>query len=174
MGAMVRGLLLVVTMSPFKHILVPTDFGEPAQHALDMAVSLAEKFDAEITLMHAVWVPTSMYPYSDALYVAPIDEWTGAARRALDSAVADLRRRYPRSTGVVVTDDPAPAILAMAKKRHADLIVMGTHGRRGLSRVFLGSVAEKTVRLADIPVLTVGGPGDAKAKTRALAESSAP
>jgi nucleotide-binding universal stress UspA family protein len=160
-------------MSPFKQILVPTDFGEAAQHALDMAVSLAEKFNAEITLMHAVWVPTSMYPYSDALYLAPMDEWTRAAQKSLDAAVADLRQRYPRCKGIVVADDPAPAILAMAKKLRSDLIVMGTHGRRGLSRIFLGSVAEKTVRLSEIPVLTVGGPQEIEAKKKGLAETGA-
>jgi nucleotide-binding universal stress UspA family protein len=157
-------------MIPFTHILVPTDFGDAAGHALDMAVALAEKFDAEITLMHAVPVPTSMYPYSDALYLPPVEEWTAAAQKTLNDALVELRRRYARCKGVVVADEPAAAILAMAKKRHADVIVMGTHGRRGLSRVFLGSVAEKTVRLADIPVLTVAEPREAEAKRAALAE----
>jgi nucleotide-binding universal stress UspA family protein len=116
-----------------QHILLPTDFGAPAQNALEVAVTLAEKLGADLTLLHSVWIPATLYPYADGLYL-PIDAWNAAARRALDEALADLKKRYPRSEGLLTTHDPAQAILEVAKSRHADLIVMGTHGRHGLSR----------------------------------------
>jgi nucleotide-binding universal stress UspA family protein len=143
----------------FKHILVPTDFGEPSERAVDVAVDLAEKLGADLLLLHAVWIPASLYPYADGLYL-PIDEWNRAGTTALDAAVAGLKTRYPRIEGLLATNDPAQAILEIAKKHGSDLIVMGTHGRRGLSRLFLGSVAAKIVRMSPVPVLTVaGGPG---------------
>ena len=68
----------------------------------------------------------------------------------------------------VTFGDPAQAILDTAKERGADLIVMGTHGRRGLSHVLLGSVAERIVRLSPVPVLTVSGKAEREAKEKAL------
>jgi nucleotide-binding universal stress UspA family protein len=147
----------------FRHILVPTDFGEPARHALDFAVTLAQQLGADLTLLHAISAPASMYPYMDAFY-PPIEQWQAAGKAALDAAVAELKKRYPRSEGVLTTSDAAQGILDVAKKRGVDLIVMGTHGRRGLSRVLLGSVAEKTVRSSPVPVLTVSGKAEPRSK----------
>lgn len=138
----------------FKHILVPTDFGEPAQHALELAITLAQKFDADLTLLHAVSIPLPVYPVTTGLSF-PIDQWNEAGRKALGAAMVELKKRHPRSEGVLTTSAPAQAIVDVAKNRGADLVVMGTHGRHGLSRLFLGSVAAKTVRMSSIPVLTV-------------------
>ena len=153
----------------FKHILVPTDFGEASERALDVAMSLAEKFEAQVTMLNASWCPPTIYsPYALGLYW-PTDLITTAAKEELERELVKARARYAKIDGLVVTSEPCQAILKVAQERGSDMIVMGTHGRHGLSRVLLGSVAEKIVRLSPIPVLTVSGKSDEEAKTKALA-----
>lgn len=153
----------------FKHILVPTDFGEPASRALESAIAVAEKFDARLTLLHASWLPPSMVtPYAEGIYW-PTGDVTKAAQKELDATLAKARERYSKAEGVVLGGEPWQVILDTARERACDLIVMGTHGRHGLSRVFLGSVAEKVVRLSPVPVLTISGKAEQEAKAQALA-----
>ena len=144
-------------MIEIKHILVPTDFGEASDRALDLAVELANKYGASLTLMHAYEVP--LYTYQGVPPI-PVDYWTpvrdGATRR-LELAVAELQKRVPEAKGVLTHGAPWEEILGVAKESGASLIVMGTHGRRGVVHAILGSVAEKIVRLAPVPVLTVRG-----------------
>ncbi len=154
-------------MAAFKHILVPIDFGETSNRALEMALELAVKFDAELTLYHASWLPPASYAaYAEGLYW-PTDEMAREAKKELDAAVAKAKARYPKTDAVLGSGEPWQQVLNVAKERDVDLIVMGTHGRRGLSRVFLGSVAEKIVRLSPVPVLTVSGSDEAKERERA-------
>lgn len=141
-------------MQTFKNILVPTDFSEPAEQATEMAISLALKFDTKLTLLHVHFVPTSYYGYGEGLYW-PVEDLAREAQKALDEALAKLKERYPRAEGVLDSGNPSEQILSVAKDRGIDLIVMGTHGRRGLKHVLLGSVAEKVVRRSPVPVLTV-------------------
>lgn len=141
-------------MSTFQNILVPTDFSEPAERAAQFAAVFAEKFDAKLTLLH-VWETPSTYDYGQGLDW-PTEELARQAQKSLDVALAKLREALPRAQGRVVPGVALERILAEAKDMNADLIVMGTHGRRGLSHVFLGSVAERVVRRSPIPVLTVG------------------
>jgi len=141
-------------MSEIKHILVPTDFAEPAQLALEFAIDLSKKFGAALTLLHVYDVP--VYPYS---WAAPsADEQArirSAAQQHLDDAVAELRKQVPSAQGVLRCGSPWEEIQKTAEDTDASLIVMGTHGRRGLQHMMLGSVVEKTLRLSCIPVLTV-------------------
>jgi nucleotide-binding universal stress UspA family protein len=139
----------------FKHILVATDFGEPASHALDVALALAEKVGATVTLVHVHYIPPPLY---DVGMVWPTEQLAQGAQRALDAAVAKLKQRHPACHGLLRTGSPATAIVTAAKERHADLVVMGTHGRRGVSRTLMGSVAEQVVRTSPMPVLTVSLP----------------
>ena len=144
-------------MSRFKHILVPTDFSEPAERALELAMTVAERFDSKVTLLHATWIPPVAYGgYAESLSW-PIDDMTKAAKQELDAVLAKAKTRLPTIDGLVTFSEPSQTILDVARDRRADLIVMGTHGRRGLSRVLLGSVAERIVRLSPVPVLTVSG-----------------
>jgi nucleotide-binding universal stress UspA family protein len=138
-------------MNAFRHILVPTDFSAAANHALDLAADLATSFDAKLTLMHAVTLPVTAY--AEGLYW-PIDALEREARKMLDDVVAKARPRCPRINSVLTCGVPWELILGTAKDRQVDLIVMGTHGRRGLHRMILGSVAEKVLRLSPVPVLT--------------------
>lgn len=137
-----------------RHILVPTDFNEPANHALDLALSLAEKLDGEVTLLHVQFIPQANYDL-EALW--PSEEAAASAQRAIDAAVVQAKKRYARCQGALRTGSPAEQIVATARQRGADLIVMGTHGRQGMMHALLGSVAERVLRTSPVPVLTVAG-----------------
>jgi nucleotide-binding universal stress UspA family protein len=142
-------------MTEFKRILVPTDFSESADDALNVAVEISKKYGATITLMHAYEVPLYTYPGVPAV---PADYWTpirNAATHRLEAAVAELVKRSPEAKGMVSQGAPWEQILQAAEETKADLIVMGTHGRRGLKLMVLGSVAEKVVRMSPVPVLTI-------------------
>jgi nucleotide-binding universal stress UspA family protein len=148
-----RSTMTETTMD-LKRILVPTDFGDGAAKALDVAVSLAKKYGASITLLHVYEIP--VYPYPGALvdfdFVTPIRE---AAQKELTAAFDALKLRGVEGRAELLFGVPWSAILDVAEHRKADLIVMGTHGRKGVMHALLGSVAEKVVRLSPVPVLTV-------------------
>jgi len=151
-------------MTRFNHILVPVDFELPSQEALEVAVDLALAFDAKLTLMHAWDMPIFAYAGSNS-FMTP-DMWTPIERAAteqLASTLTVLRKRLPRAESVLSRGAPAVETLAVAHRENADIIVMGTHGRRGLDRVLLGSVAERVVRSSPVPVLTIRGKAQAHA-----------
>ncbi len=146
----------------FNHIVVATDFSECSQRALDVALELAAKFGSKLTLVHS-WEPPS-YSYAAGTYVTvdlltPIEQ---AAVAELDRATAELKTRMPTAQSMIRSGVAWEEILSGAALVHADLIVLGTHGRRGMARAIIGSVAEKVVRLATMPVLTVHGTASAK------------
>ncbi|NUP11195.1 MAG: universal stress protein [Polyangiaceae bacterium] len=138
-------------MPAFAKILVPTDFSDSAHRALVTATTIGEKFDSLITLFHAYSLPNARY--TDGL-VWPAEALEIAAREALDALLLTARKRYPRMDSVLLLGAPAPQILDYAMQGKYDLIVMGTHGRSGLPRLLLGSVAERVLRTSTIPVLT--------------------
>ena len=146
----------------FNHILVATDFSDCSQRALDLALEVAAKFETKLTLVHSWEAPS--YAYAGGVYVTvdlvtPIEQ---AAVALLDRATAALKTRMPSAQSMIRAGVAWEEILAAAAEVHADLIVLGTHGRRGLSHALLGSVAEKVVRLATVPVLTAHGSAQAK------------
>ena len=147
-------------MNPIRKILVATDFSEAADAALDSAAFLAEKLDAEIVILNAYEPPAPLY--GTPAYVPPpagLYEWMkGAAEGGVASAVAKTKARVARTSGVVRAGTPWREIDDAAKTLGADLIVMGTRGRTGVSHMLLGSVAEKVVRTATVPVLTIHAP----------------
>ncbi len=142
-------------MSSIRHILVPHDFGEPAQHAFEYAMNLAEELGAKVTILHAYEVPMYGYPEGVPLAGKMAAQFERGARAALD-AVASRGRRPKVDVQVALRQGPAwSEIGAAAQELGADLVVMGTHGRKGVDRALLGSVAEKVLRTASVPVLTV-------------------
>ncbi len=145
-------------MSLFKHVLVPTDFGQSSKKALDVAIELAYILGAHVTILHTCEIPAAAY---SGMAVAPVDllsPLTDAAKKELDELVASLRGRCSACNGVLKVGVPWEEILRTVAETGADLIVMGTHGRRGIAHALLGSVAEKIVRMSPIPVLTVRAP----------------
>jgi nucleotide-binding universal stress UspA family protein len=140
-----------------QRILVAHDFSDTAQSALDLALSLAEKLDAAVLVMHAYEIPTYGLPEGPVMTVEMVKDIETAARTALDGVVARAQRPGI-SVKAVLRHGPAwSEVEAVARETKADLVVVGTHGRRGLARALLGSVAEKVVRTAPCAVLTVRG-----------------
>lgn len=143
-------------METFRHILVPVDFGEASEPAVDLALAIAMRFDAIVTLFHASWLPPYVYVEDAEGLSFPTDEMQQKAKAALEQTYAKAVGRYKRVGKLMMPGEPWEKILEAASSVQADLIVMGTHGRRGVARLFLGSVAEKIVRHSPVPVLTVG------------------
>ena len=139
-------------MIPFNHMLVPTDFSKAAGLALDLAMTLGAQFGSKLTLLHAYALP--MAAQGDGL-VWPVGDFRRAAEQALDAALSDARRRYGEVDAMLVEGNAWRQILDAAEACDIDLVVMGTHGRRGLSHALLGSVTERVVRTSRVPVLTV-------------------
>lgn len=139
-----------------KNILVPTDLSEGAEQALDYACELAAKLDATIHLVNVIGIPALGVPeLGVALTATMIDSLVGENQKAIDELAA--RKSPSARIGQVLlkTGDARDLINQTAAEVGADLIVMGTHGRRGVSRALLGSIAETVVRSAPCPVLTV-------------------
>lgn len=130
-------------------ILFPTDFSECAEHAFAQAAALARRFDATLHVLN-VAVPMANDPDDPMAYLRDLDVEPEAVARAYR---AEGLRVVPDQ---IVGFSEAQGILEYAVRIEADLIVMGTHGRRGVGRLLLGSVAEQVARLAEAPVLTVG------------------
>jgi len=140
-------------MATFKHIVAATDFSEASRAALELARSVASESGADLTIVHVCEVPgySGTGPIAYDL-VTPI---ATQAQVQLDALLDHVRQACPRATGLVKVGAPAEQILAVAGDARADLVVMGTHGRRGLAHAVMGSVAERVVRLSPVPVLTV-------------------
>ena len=139
-----------------KNILVPTDLSSYAEEAFDYACELAAKLDATVHLVNVIAIPALGLPeLGMAVTATMIDTMVADNQTALDALAA--RRRGDTRIGQVLlkTGDARDMIDQAAEEVGADLIVMGTHGRRGFSRALLGSVAETVVRTAPCPVLTI-------------------
>ena len=162
----------------FTHVLVPTDFSDPANLALSYALEEATLHHAKVTLLHVLGphADTDVYYVSGSaepppqgsfdplaggrLGARPLSEPTVVRHDPNEEALTHLQDLIPaagRGTWDVAlaVGHPADAVVRVAQERNVDLIVMATHGRTGLQHVLLGSVAEKVVRLAPCPVLTV-------------------
>jgi nucleotide-binding universal stress UspA family protein len=138
------------------NILVPTDFSETAEHALDYAIALAAKLGARIHVLSVIGIPTLGIPEFGLAWTASTMETIVVDRQAaLEQLVAKKQGTATFGEVLIRTGDARDTILDVAKEVKADLIIMGTHGRRGLSRALLGSVAESIVRTAPCPTLTV-------------------
>jgi len=144
-----------------KKILVPTDFSADAEHALAAAKGLARDLGAEIVLMHAYHVDLPMAtPALGGGYVLPVgfyEELRAQATKQIEELADGVAKDGISVTSVAIEERPFSAILEEAKRRSVDLIVMGTRGLTGLKHVAFGSVAERVVREAPCPVLTVKG-----------------
>lgn len=142
-------------------IVVPVDFTETSETALDYAIELAKKFGSSITVLHAYEIPVFGFP--DGALIATADvaaNISSAAQQALGRMV-DARQNTGVAVEAILRDGVAwEEINRVAEERKADLIVLGTHGRRGLARALLGSVAENVIRTAKVPVLALHGPRD--------------
>jgi len=144
-----------------KKILVATDFGEASDSALNYGRDLARTYGAKLHVLHVAENLFARYRDEGSMVVLPQmqTDVENAARKRLEGLVTDEDRTMLRAEPVVLTAlGTAEAIVEYAKAHTVDIIVMGTHGRRALSHLLMGSVAERVVRMAPCPVLTVRHP----------------
>lgn len=145
-------------------ILVPTDFSASAAHAAEVALALARSVDGRITLLHA-YVPAAVITPDGSTFVAPPTHLLDLTEQA-EAELAEAQKALAARSGGVPIDaravigGAAEEILRLADSGEFDVVVMGTHGRRGLGRLILGSVAETVTRRAPIPVVTVRAAGE--------------
>jgi nucleotide-binding universal stress UspA family protein len=147
-------------MVPIRRILFPTDFSEPAEHAWLFALQFAQDFSAEVHVLHVVAPPprlTEAYSmnFDPEKFAAVL---TAEAQTSLDRLVEGAKARNLTFQQEVRIGVDFREIIDYARKHQIDLIVMATHGRTGLAHALVGSVAEKVVRKAPCPVLTVKHP----------------
>ena len=143
-------------MIGLKRILVPSDFSETSEAALRYGVELARAFKARLYLLHG-----PEHPGEAAETEFPIglfENMQNAANDRLGHLLGNEETRELQPECAMRIGKPSDEIVRYAHEREIDLIVMGTHGRQGMSRVILGSVAERVVRKAPCPVLTVHNP----------------
>jgi universal stress protein A len=158
-------------MTPdFKRIVVPVDFSSNSTRAVEHAHMLATRFGASLHLLHVCEVPSLATGSMDA-YAIAYSNWS---QQLGDEAERQLLKLQATLTGVAVSTEvlfgnAARAIVTNAINRKADLIVMGTHGHGPLMHAWMGNVAERVVRTAPCPVLTVREPREASAGERTTA-----
>lgn len=147
-------------MAAPSRILVPVDLSEGTSGLIDYALQLAKPFNASVEIVHA-WEPPQ-YVAPDLLVAAPGWNSQSLEKLAVDTAtkelnelVAQVKNPQVPLTHRVVVGEAASTVLHLAEEGKHDLIIMGTHGRRGLPRLLMGSVAQKIVARAHCPVLTV-------------------
>lgn len=155
-------------MLALRKILVPVDFTESSDRALDYALELAQPFEASIYVMHAYEVP--VYGFPDGAFIANGDvaaRISTAAQKALDALVNGRKDKGVQLQAILRTGVAWEETNLVADELNADLIVISTHGRRGLARALLGSVAENIIRTTTRPVLVVHGHRDSLPSMRA-------
>jgi nucleotide-binding universal stress UspA family protein len=147
-------------MTRLRRILCASDFSTASGRALTTAIGVARATGARLTIVyaHAPVTPTVPEQVIDAMTLDRLDrdvrEWVA---RRLASLVKRAQKSGVRAASAVVTGDPSSQVVRAARSLRADLIVIGTHGRRGITKFLLGSVAERVIATAPCPVLTVRG-----------------
>jgi nucleotide-binding universal stress UspA family protein len=155
---------------PILKILAATDFSSDSEAALTLALDLARRYGASVTLLHVCQVPMPAY-FGGGAYVPSPGQIEDVVRDAAKQLAA---ARDQAATGDVVVDthtrvgDAASEIVRHASEHGYDMIVVGTHGRRGFRRFVLGSVAELVVRTAHVPVLTTRSVAPSQTAARAI------
>jgi nucleotide-binding universal stress UspA family protein len=143
-----------------RRIMHPTDFSSASRAAFARAVALAKADRSELTLVH---VMSPVMPVPGDGYISPkvYDQLAASARawaqKQLDRLVGRAKKAGTRARGLLLEGVAHEQIVRAARRKRADLVVMGTHGRSGLAKLFLGSVASRVVGTAPCPVLTVRG-----------------
>jgi universal stress protein A len=144
-------------MQPFTSILTAIDFSDNSDHAFCYALMLARKFDAHLTVLHVINEPVDLRGF----YVPHISfeqleqEIEASAHAMMETFCREKLADFSNYSSILVTGIPCDEIVAKAREVDASLIVVGTHGRTGLDHIIFGSTAERVVRTAHCPVLTV-------------------
>ena len=143
-------------MNKYRQLLCPVDFSDVSKNAFQIAIDLAVLFKADLHVMHVFQMPASTIP--EGIYDIPDDaedKVKSHFSKKLDEFIKNHSTPEINITTGLYAGFPHVEIIKYANETNADMIVMGTHGRTGLSHVLLGSVTERVIRTSDIPVLTV-------------------
>lgn len=138
----------------FSKILCPIDFERDSMDALELACRLAKQSSAKVSLLTVIGIPPEAATALPPVPIFPDAEFEAETHRRLE-AIAQEKLAGVSYEVFVASGNAAPEILNLAAEQHIDLIVMGTHGRKGVSHFLLGSVAERVVRESPVPVLTI-------------------
>jgi nucleotide-binding universal stress UspA family protein len=139
-----------------KCIVVGTDFSDTARAALDWAVAIAQPLETRVVVVHVLDLPVIGVP-DGAFLIGPkaASQLSDEAQSALDREVARVRARGVPVEGCLLQGDPRDVVPSRSQSLDATLVVVGSHGRRGLARALLGSMAESIVRSSSVPVVVV-------------------
>jgi nucleotide-binding universal stress UspA family protein len=149
-------------MKPFNKILTAVDFSENSDYAFDYALTLAKQFDSQLTVLHVINEPVDLRGF----YVPHISfeqlekEIEEGAEKMMAKFCSSKMGEFTNFTTSIVTGIPYEEIIRSAREAGASLIVLGTHGRTGLDHLIFGSTAERVVRGASSPVLTIRLPAE--------------
>lgn len=148
-------------MLPLKQILLATDFSKGAEPATALAIEMSQRFAAKLTILNIYLPPVHVGPLGDAYALSPetVAKLQTDAERALEALRQRAAQAGIEAECLALEGMASEVILAVAQSHGADLIVMGTAGRSGLSHLLIGSVAERVIRAALCPVLTVRSTG---------------
>jgi nucleotide-binding universal stress UspA family protein len=159
---LLRLVLPKETSMTAQHILVPIDFSAYADQALEYAIELAKTLQARLTLLHVIhltpWTMGDMVTTFPGIFLEDVET---EAQQLMQASRGRLHDAGLQGETVIVHGVPFQAIINIASEQDVDLIIMGTHGRTGLTHLLMGSVAEKVVRLAPCPVLVTRGTTEA-------------
>jgi nucleotide-binding universal stress UspA family protein len=147
-------------MKPFEKILTAIDFSDSSDHAFEYALALARQFQSELVIMHVINEPVDLRGF----YVPHISfeqlekEIEEGAEKMMEKFCREKMGDYSRYSTAIVTGIPYDEIIRKAEETATSLIVLGTHGRTGIDHLIFGSTAERVVRSASCPVLTIRMP----------------
>ena len=143
-------------MENVKKIVIPVDFMENTDKLIEYAMYIGEALGADLHIVHAVGV------YNDvAMFGVPVfpdeqkETYLRKAREHMEDLLSKLKAKKPDIRGDVVVGDPMDEIVVFAEEKGADLIIISTHGAKGIEKILLGSVAQRVVKLAHCPVLVM-------------------
>ncbi|MEW5910836.1 MAG: universal stress protein [Thermodesulfobacteriota bacterium] len=144
-------------MKEIKRILYPVDFSENSYHVLPYVISLSDKYNAQVYILYVV---DDLRRYAGIHVPHPsisqiIDEAMAAGKKMLNQICDEHLQRCPNFQKRIVSGDPRKEIMKMIEDEEIDLVIMGTHGRKGIERAIFGSVAEYVVKNSKVPVLTI-------------------
>jgi nucleotide-binding universal stress UspA family protein len=142
----------------FGKIAFPVDLSEVSKKIVPLVITMARKFEAEV---HLLFVARTMSYFTTDMYVDPEvinrleSEVVEGARRKIEDLLKEFSRENIPSRTWISVGDPAEEIIEYVKKERVDLIIMATHGRKGLDRILFGSVAERVIKMSPVPVMSI-------------------
>lgn len=140
-------------MEKAQEIIVSVDFHKHTQKLMDFAIDLARRLDAKLTILHVLDVVIPYSDYSPESYKAFDDKLLAHVENKMEVLVEKCKTSFPDCKGLVLRGEVIDSIVNFAQDTKADLLIMGTHGAKGIEKILLGSVAERVLKRASCPVL---------------------